>query len=228
MNSTVATRVILLVGGLRLIAGEAPAATVAELFQESRRIQEAPAVLQKVLTRQREKGFTSEYVEMKHLRLLKRPLRSAGVITLVAGGRVYRRMTDPFRQELLIGERMLQRDEGEAITGVPAGNQPAVKAFVRAFVSLFSGSWTELKQNFDVYFMSAEAGWTIGLRPRDETIRKVIAGVVLEGKAEQLLLLRVDEVRGDRTETRFTKERALTREEEQARDEMLAWKPKRQ
>lgn len=199
-----------------------------ELFHESRRIETPPARLQNILDRQREKGFTTDYIEMKHLRLLKRPLRSAGVITLAPEAGVYRRMTEPFLQELLIGEkRMLQRDEGEAITDVPAAKDPAVRAFVRAFVSLFSGSWSELKRNFEVYHLPTETGWTIGLRPRDAKMRQVISGLVMEGKAEQLLLLRVEERRGDRTEMRFTGERKLTPAEQSARDEMLAWKRKR-
>ena len=209
------------------IAGNSPAETTnhfASLFQEQFRCTALPELLRPLLKRQQGLGFEVVFKEEKRIQLLKRPLRSVGKLVFLPDKGLYRKLSEPFRQELIVNrDFILQRDDDGEITRMATDNQPAARAFIESFLALFSGSWPALAERFDVNFDATSEGWQLGLRPKQQVMVKIISAIVIEGQGEQLNRLWVIEANGDLTVDDYLQPRFLTPEQSRERLQLFQW-----
>ncbi len=181
------------------------------LFQQRLSPTQMPPALQRLLAYHQDRGFVTTFDEEKTVTLLKRPLRSSGELVFLPNQGLYRKLKTPFQQELLLTPAaMHQRDQRGNVETLSLDTLPVAKAFVDAFLSLFSGSWQTLQHHFQVYFRSENQRWQLGLKPKHRAMHSLIACIVLEGKDEHLATLRVQETNGDFTADRFSASRILT------------------
>jgi hypothetical protein len=202
----------------------APCADWENRFQEPLTQTSVPEALNRILAVHRGRGFTSRFEETKYMKLLRRPLRATGQLIFIPGRGLYRQLQSPFEQELLITDRTIyQRQASGATETLSLATLPAAKAFVEAFLAVFSGSWDTLHQHFHVYFARREAGWQLGLQPLHNTMAKLISCLVLDGEQERLAALHVQETNGDVTSDQFLEAQILPESQWAAYRDRFDW-----
>jgi len=194
------------------------------LFQDQYCCTNLPELLRPLLKRQQGNGFEVSFKEEKRIQLLKRPLRSAGEMVFLPEKGLYRKLSEPFRQELIVNrDFILQRDDTGEITHLATDSQPFARAFVESFLALFAGSWPDLAGRFDAFFIATPQGWQLGLRPRLPAIAKIISAIVIEGRGDQLGRLWVIEANGDLTVDDYLQPKFLTSDEARDRLRLFQW-----
>jgi hypothetical protein len=207
-------------------APPAPCADWDNRFQQSLTRATVPEALRRILAVHQDHGFTSHFAEAKHIGLLRHPLRSTGQLVFIPRQGLYRQLNSPFQQEMLITDRAIyQRYASGATETMALAKLPAAKAFVEAFLAVFSGSWDTLHTHFHVYFSAHESGWQLGLKPAHPVMAKVISCLVLDGAQERLLALHVQESNGDVTSDRFSDARILPESQWAAYRDRFHWPP---
>ncbi len=195
-------------------------------FQEPLTRATVPEALSRILAVHQGHGFTSRFAETKHIELRRRPLRATGELIFIPRHGLYRQLTSPFQQELLITDRAIyQRQASGAAETLTLDKLPAAKAFVEAFLAVFSGSWETLHTHFQVYFAAHKTGWQLGLKPAHRVMAKLISCLVLDGEQERLVALHVQETNGDITSDRFLEARILPESEWPAYRDRFDWPP---
>jgi hypothetical protein len=171
-------------------------------------------------------GFTSRFAETKHIGLLRHPLRSTGQLVFIPGQGLYRQLNSPFQHELLMTDSTIyQRHASGVIETLTLAKLPVAKAFIEAFLTVFSGSWNTLHLHFHVYFATRDSGWQLGLKPTHPMIAKLISCLVLDGEQERLVALHVQETNGDITSDRFLDGRILPESQWAAYRDRFDWSP---
>ena len=164
----------------------------------------APDALVRILAAHKGLGFSTTFTEEKHMTVLRKPLTSSGQLLFIPTHGLYRHLQQPFVQEMLITpEAIHQRQASARTTALALETLPGAKAFVGAFLALFSGSWDALLTHFEVYFAQGTAQWQLGLKPTNAAMAKMIACLVLEGKQTHLNALWMQESNGDVTYDHF-------------------------
>lgn len=164
----------------------------------------APDALVRILAAHKGLGFSTTFIEEKRMTVLRKPLTSSGQMLFIPTRGLYRYLQQPFVQEVLITpETIHQRQASGRATTLALETLPGAKAFVGAFLALFSGSWDALLTHFDVYFAQDTAQWHLGLKSTNTAMAKMITCLVLEGTQTHLGALWMQESNGDVTYDRF-------------------------
>lgn len=186
------------------IGATLPCADWDQRFQQRLTQATAPDALVRILAAHKGLGFSTAFTEEKRMTVLRKPLTSSGHLLFIPTRGLYRHLQKPFVQEMFItSEAIHQRQGNDRTTALPLDTLPGAKAFVGAFLALFSGSWDALLAHFEVYFAQDTSQWHLGLKPTNEAMAKMITCLVLEGKETQLGALWMQERNGDVTYDRF-------------------------
>jgi hypothetical protein len=170
-----------------------------------------PAELEHILMYHKGNGLFAKFEEAKIMAMLQRPLRSSGELIFLPHKGLYRKLTMPFHQELLITTTAVhQRDHRGKVEVFNWDKYPPGKAFVEGFLSLFSGSWEAMQTHFQVYFASDNQLWQLGLTPKHAVMSQMLACLILAGGNTQLQDLWMRESNGDTTHDRFVESHTLT------------------
>ena len=142
------------------------------------------------------------FVQDKRLRILKRPLRTEGLMLYRAGLGVCWHTERPVASTLVLGEDELRQlsDDNELV--LKAEQQPALFGFSRLFFAALAGQVEGLGDQFELRVAGSEDHWQLGLLPRAEALSRFIGRMELRGgrSVEQVLMT---DREGDITEIRF-------------------------
>lgn len=150
-----------------------------------------------------ETAVEQRFVQEKRLRILKRPLRTEGLMLYRAGRGVCWHTERPVISTLVLGEDELRQVSDERELILKAEQQPALFSFSRLFFSALSGQVNDLTDQFELRAAGTEERWQLGLSPRAEALRRFIGRMELRGgeRVERVLMTDRD---GDLTEISFT------------------------
>jgi len=164
-----------------------PCADWNQRFQQRLTQATAPDALVHILAAHKDLRFSTAFIEEKRMTVLRKPLTSSGYLLFIPTHGLYRHLQKPFEQEMLITPEVIhQRQANDRTTALALDTLPGAKAFVGAFLALFSGSWDSLLTHFEVYFAQNKAQWQLGLKPTNEAMAKMITCLVLEGTQTHL------------------------------------------
>lgn len=150
------------------------------------------------------KVYRARFTEEKRIKVLRRPLRSEGRLVFATGRGLWRQLTRPFAQEIVVTRAGISQRFADGRTEVvDLTKQPVAQAFVDAMLLIASGDLEGLRTHFELFFTGTEEAWTLGFRPRGEPLSRVIATMVLTGTQAKLSTLTVTEQSGDTTLTRY-------------------------
>ena len=92
----------------------------------------------------------------------------------------------PFASVMLVGESSIVQWDSSRNVKKPmsARDNPAFADFSRTIQSVFSGKFDELERNFKIFFEKKGETFCIGLVPKEKAVARVVASIVLSGKAE--------------------------------------------
>lgn len=149
------------------------------------------------------------FSQRKFLRELPQPLTSSGEFLVARGTGIDWHTQAPFDSDLVLTpQAMVQRDGGAEAMRVDASTQPGLGAVEQVFDALFALDMPKLAERFTLYGLRGKDGWTLGLKPRDAALAKMIDTVVISG-SEQPQRIVLHEINGDRTEISFSRQSAL-------------------
>jgi hypothetical protein len=161
----------------------------------------------------------SDFSEEKKMRLLSHPLESKGTLMFSPKQGVYRVMTTPMHDELLVTRTALvQKDSQGKVQRMAVRSQPAARAFVDVFLSFFSGDEKAWRKTFDVSFSGTENTWRIEFVPHEKSpVARALRNIVLEGSKGILAAMTLTEANGDITRTTYLNQRISHEEAASAR-----------
>jgi hypothetical protein len=123
------------------------------------------------------------FVQEKHLRILKRPIRTEGVMLYRREQGVCWHTERPVLSTLTLGEQQLRQLNSGGEMVLKAEQQPALFGFTRLFFAALSGQVDTLAEHFQLRATGTEQSWQLRLEPRDEMLRKFVARMELHGGA---------------------------------------------
>jgi hypothetical protein len=140
-----------------------------------------------------------EFVQMRELAGVKKPLRAEGDFVVMRGRGVIWRTAKPFPQTLRVtaGE-ILQRDGDNTLMRLSADKEPVVAAISRTLFGLFAGDLDQLTRFFNAEGSVDGSRWQLKLVPKEQALAKLIGQIDVDG-ARTVEHVRLDAPSGDRT-----------------------------
>jgi len=186
----------------------------------------APASLEEVMRALAESGSVrASYRERRTVELLKEPIETDGTLFFQPPDWMARRVESPERSWMAIrnDEVVLRSARGEE--RIDLGRSEVARGLVDGLAVVLRGDVALLTARYDVAFRSDETGWQIGLTPRAERLRSVIASLVIDGAGDEIHRIEMRETGGDSTVTEFSGVETGLRFSPQEADEIFLLTP---
>lgn len=147
-----------------------------------------------------------QFEQEKQLRGFRNPLLSRGDFVLAKDRGLLWTTRSPFASTLVLTRQHLlvrQADGGTRTLGDTKAS-PAVSTTNALLMALLAGDTEALSRQFVLSeTVGADGSWRLQLVPKAGALKKVFARIELQGD-RYVRSVRLDEVRGDRTDIRFT------------------------
>jgi outer membrane lipoprotein-sorting protein len=158
-----------------------------------------------------------KFVQRRYLSGLAKPLESSGTFLFARQAGIEWHTEKPFDSQFLLTEtRITQRDEGGVSLEIQSSEQPALAVVARVFFALFALDVDSLSHDFELYGLSRDGGWQLGLKPRAEALGSMFRQALVEGSGA-VHRVTLEDGNGDRSEIDFQSvvfdERGLTPDE---------------
>lgn len=126
------------------------------------------------------------FVELRHSRLLKTPLRLSGEYRRPGPGTLVREVQVPYRETTTLeaGEALIER-EGRAPRRVQLDGAPELAGLGGSFEALLAGDREVLEREFELRAEGSHGRWTLHLVPKDPALR-TLGTLVLKGRGSEL------------------------------------------
>jgi len=176
-----------------LLGGPVAQAETVTLGQLSQRLMSTPVV-------------RGAFSQQRHLALFSQPLTSNGHFVISRGQGLIWTQESPISMTLVLtGQRLIQQLAGQAPEVIERSRQPAIFTFSELLLAIFQGDTARLKETFELTFdADPDGGWQLRLHPRSAPLDQILQSISLSG-SDYIQQLRIEEVRGDRTEIQFSK-----------------------
>ncbi len=164
-----------------------------------------PLELKKLSDRfERLQSIRSRFVQTKKISVLQHSLVTKGLFFSAPEYGVFWKIESPFDTEILITSGgYFQRKDGDWISETPASVKAQIRAYLKAFLLVFSGKFEELREYFTLSFLKSENAWNVGLSSKGQ-LKNVILNMQLTGSfPAQLNFFLIQEVNGDFTKIEF-------------------------
>ncbi|MHC1480670.1 LolA-related protein [Frateuria aurantia] len=140
-----------------------------------------------------------EFVEIRFLHVMDRPLQSSGEMAWLGGTHLQRRVAQPAPELVDIdGDRVTLQRQGHDPRHFSLQRAPELQLMLQSFSALLEGNAATLRQSFELTLQSrAQGNWTLDLVPHDEALRKQMPHLAIDGRGRQLRCMRIDEAQGD-------------------------------
>ena len=147
-------------------------------------------------------GLEAGFVEDKEMSLLAAPLRSEGRLYFMPKGYLLRRVSSPSVSSVLVTPSTLKINEGDTVQTLDLSERPEAKLLVGSFVSLLAGDRVALEQAYTLDYTKLPAKrWSLVLRPKDDTLKQLVASVRIGGEGLRVSSIIVHDKNGDKTTT---------------------------
>jgi len=146
-----------------------------------------------------------EFVQEKRLQGFKNPLLSKGDFLLARDRGVVWNTRSPFASTLVLTKQRLLSRQADGSTQALAGEQasPAVSTANALLMALLSGDIDTLSRQFRLHeTVAADGSWRLELEPKQGALKKIFKRIELQGD-QHVRSVRLEEIRGDRTEIKF-------------------------
>jgi outer membrane lipoprotein-sorting protein len=151
------------------------------------------------------KIIKASFTQTKEISRLSRTFTSKGNMIFAAERGLLWEVTKPFPSTTIItDEKIIQKSASGKISSLSVGDNDTFKRFSSTIQAIFKGDFPSIEKNFEIYFFKAAAGnWIIGLKPRDKTLRALIASIQIHGKIDLSEFI-LTEANGDTVTYRFS------------------------
>jgi outer membrane lipoprotein-sorting protein len=141
----------------------------------------------------------ARFTEKKTIALLKAPVESSGILRYRRPDHVEKHILQPKEEILVIDGDEVSMQEGAAGKrhSMRLQNNPALEALAESMRATMAGDLSTLRRYFAVKLEGSQAHWTLTLTPAEDTMRRNLKVLNIEGQADQVTQIRVAEVGGD-------------------------------
>jgi hypothetical protein len=146
-----------------------------------------------------------QFEQEKRLQGFKNPLLSKGDFLLARDRGVVWNTRSPFASTLVLTKQRLLTRQADGSTQAIAeqGASPAVSTANALLMALLSGDVDTLSRQFRLReTLAADGSWRLQLVPKQGALKKIFKLIELQGD-QYVRSVRLQEIRGDRTEIRF-------------------------
>ncbi len=145
----------------------------------------------------------ADFVEVKHIRALTRPLESSGRLIYVRPAYLAMITEQPVQEKLVIDADRLFIAEGNGPARViDLAEQPEIRALVETIRGTLAGDLEGLRRSFAVSATGSLAAWHLTLVPASAAIAQLLREVSISGSGSALATIAIRQANGD--ETRIT------------------------
>jgi len=145
----------------------------------------------------------ARFTEKKTLALLKDPIESSGTLAYRRPAFVEKHVLAPQDETLTVeGDQLTWQNAKQKRTIRLQSNLP-VWAFVESIRATLAGDLKTLQRFYDVRFDGTQAHWSLTLTPIDETMRRTVQTMRIEGAGKSMTQVDVLEAGGDRATMRI-------------------------
>jgi hypothetical protein len=141
---------------------------------------------------------STQYAEVRFVRVLKKPLLMRGELDYGGAGKLGKRVEQPYRETTTIdaGRVEVQR-EGRAPRHFPLDRAPELQALLTGFSALLGGDPLALQKIFAIGFVQNAAKWTLTLTPREAALATHLQQIVVDGAGNEPLCFSLQQADGD-------------------------------
>lgn len=187
--------------GFYLLSGGLPMPAFGQEVEELIRIIDAQQ--RKIQT------LTADFVQKKETRIAKQPLLSSGVVKFKRPDQVHWNYTQPEPMEVAVsGEGIwIYYPDSLQAEKYHLGRNHRVRQFLEPLLAIFQKTFRQLSAGYAIFYEGLDAGRLhhFRLRPRDEKVQKVLAGVDLriDKTSGAIIRFTMTEANGDRLNLEF-------------------------
>lgn len=156
-------------------------------------------ILSSLRTLRESARLRGDFSQRKDLRILRQPFISRGWFIYSRQNGIYWEIASPLPGAYLIGKKGIRPAGG----GSPVPESPFANGIGRIFSSIIGVDLEELRTHFDMYYRNPDAGWQLGLKPRNRHIAGLISSIEITGN-RYIDAIKIRETGGDITEIVFT------------------------
>lgn len=140
----------------------------------------------------------TDYVEVRFVDLLTRPLQLHGELEYRGDASLVKRVAEPYRETTTIaaGQVTIERS-GKPTRRFALTRAPELAAFLESFAALLGGDTARLAQTYDIRVTHDAGHWRLTLTPRAARLRKHLAEIAVDGSADTPRCFSVQEASGD-------------------------------
>lgn len=123
-----------------------------------------------------------DFKQTKTIAKLNREFVSFGKFVIANDKGILWDTEKPFASRLAISEtRMVQENANGSRSEMNAKDNVVFAQIAKAIQSIFSGSTSKLQAGFHVFFDRRDNNWTVGLIPKEASVKKAIQSIELSG-----------------------------------------------
>lgn len=141
---------------------------------------------------------STEYVEVRFVHMLRKPLVLHGGLDYGGAGKLGKRVERPYRETTTIadGSVNVQR-EGRPPRQFPLDRAPELQALLAGFSALLGGNAAALEKYYTISLVENAANWTLTLTPRDAALSRHLREIVVDGAGGEPSCFSLHEADGD-------------------------------
>jgi len=145
-------------------------------------------------------GGRANFVEIRHVAMLDKPLRSSGEMLFVPPDRLEKRTLKPRAETLVLDRDTLSMERGSRRVRVDLASRPEAMAFVDSIRSTLTGDRRTLEQHYALSLAGDARQWTLTLQPKEPAIAALLLGITITGSRHQVQRIEYRQTDGDRSE----------------------------
>jgi len=145
------------------------------------------------------KSAEAEFVEVKTLSIMSKPLETSGVLRYRAPSHLEKRTLRPRLEVLIVDGDALSIEQGGRTRKLALGDYPAVGAFIESIRGTLAGDAAALTHYYETRVDGDRSSWVLTLVPRDRQMSDIISTVRLTGTQALIQRIEMFETGGDKT-----------------------------
>jgi len=127
---------------------------------------------------------SGDFKQIKTIKKLNREFVSSGTFRISKKSGIVWSMQKPFVSEMTVNDSgIFERSANGTVKTISTKDNPVFAQFSKVIQAVFFGNLSELESRFSLFYEKTPNGSRIGLVPREATIRKVVANIVMEMSA---------------------------------------------
>jgi len=150
------------------------------------------------LLAQRQHGHVS-FTEQHFLKVLDRPVESAGELLYEAPDRLEKRTLKPKPETLVLQHGVITAQRGRHTYTLNLSEYPQVVPLIDSIRATLAGDRASLEHLFKVTFDGTLEQWTLVLVPSDPAVAKSVKQIHIEGARDAIHTVEIQQADGDRS-----------------------------